>query len=86
MDKIRFARHRQLDALKQKSDKTRMWAKPALMKGPQQIVADMTKKEKRKMDGPLFIVSDTNPVIWERVSSNNPSSPSCREATPHDTT
>lgn len=72
MNKIRFARHRQLDALEQKSDKTRMWAKPALMKGPQQIVADMTKKEKRKMGGPLFIVSDTNPVIWrESVSTTH---------------
>lgn len=48
MNKIRFARHRQLDALKQKSGKTRMWAKPALMKGSQQIVADMTKEKQKR--------------------------------------
>lgn len=37
-----------LTQLKQKSDKSRMWSKLVLMKGSQQIVADMTKgKQKR---------------------------------------
>lgn len=48
----------------------------------ERIVADRRGHDQRKtkeMGGPLFIVSDTNPVIWERVSFNNPSPPSCRE-------